>query len=60
MARPFALGPVSGGVNPAALAFAAALFLCVARAWRRGVTIVSAAVAWSLLGQLVTIAFFYS
>jgi hypothetical protein len=34
------LGFESGGVNPDALLFAlaAALFLCVARAWRRGVT----------------------
>jgi hypothetical protein len=34
------LGFVSGGVNPDALLFAlsAALFLCVARAWRRGLT----------------------
>lgn len=34
------LGFVSGGVNPDALLYAlsAALFLCLARAWRRGVT----------------------
>jgi len=34
------LGFVAGGVNPDALLFAlsAALFLCVARAWRRGLT----------------------
>lgn len=35
------LGFVSGGVNPDALllALSAALFLCLARAWRRGVTL---------------------
>jgi Predicted membrane protein (DUF2142) len=35
------LGFVSGGVNPDALLYAlsAALFLCIARAWRRGVTL---------------------
>lgn len=35
------LGFISGGINPDALVFAlaAALFLCIARAWQRGVTI---------------------
>ena len=46
------LGSVSGGVNPDALLFAiaAALFLCVARAWRRGVTLGLALVVGGLIG----------
>ena len=46
------LGFVSGGVNPDALLFAlsAALFLCVARAWRRGATMRLALALGVLIG----------
>ncbi|HEX7292171.1 MAG TPA: DUF2142 domain-containing protein [Conexibacter sp.] len=46
------LGFVAGGVNPDALllAIAAALFLCVARAWRRGATMRGALALGALVG----------
>jgi hypothetical protein len=46
------LGFVSGGVNPDALLFAlsAASFLCLARAWRRGVTLRLALAVGALIG----------
>ncbi|HEV7772796.1 MAG TPA: DUF2142 domain-containing protein [Conexibacter sp.] len=46
------LGFIAGGVNPDALLFAlsAGLFLCVARAWRRGLTMRLALVAGPLIG----------
>ncbi|HEX5147198.1 MAG TPA: DUF2142 domain-containing protein, partial [Conexibacter sp.] len=46
------LGFISGGVNPDAMLFAlsAAVFVCVARAWRRGVTLRLALALGALLG----------
>jgi hypothetical protein len=46
------LGFVAGGVNPDALLFAlsAALFLCLARAWRRGATMRLALTLGALIG----------
>jgi Predicted membrane protein (DUF2142) len=56
------LGFVSGGVNPDALLFAlsAALFVCVARAWRRGVTLRLALVLGALIaaGMLTKVNFY--
>lgn len=56
------LGFVSGGVNPDALLFAlsAALFLCIARAWRRGATLRLALVAGALIaaGMLTKVNFY--
>ncbi len=55
-------GFVSGGVNPDALTFAlsAALFLCLARAWRRGVTMRLALCAGALIaaGMLTKVNFY--
>lgn len=56
------LGFISGGVNPDALLYAlsAALFLCVARAWRRGMTRRLALVAGALIaaGMLTKVNFY--
>jgi hypothetical protein len=56
------LGFVAGGVNPDALLFAlsAALFLCVARAWRRGVTLRLALAVGALVaaGMLTKVNFY--
>lgn len=56
------LGFVSGGVNPDALLFAlsAALFLCVARAWRRGATMRLALAIGTLIaaGMLTKVNFY--
>ena len=56
------LGFISGGVNPDALLYtlSAALFLCVARAWRRGVTLRLALCAGALIaaGMLTKVNFY--
>lgn len=56
------LGFVAGGVNPDALLFAlsSALFLCVARAWRRGVTLRLALAIGALIaaGMLTKVNFY--
>jgi hypothetical protein len=56
------LGFMSGGVNPDALLFAlsATLFLCVARAWRRGVTLRLALIVGALIaaGMLTKVNFY--
>jgi predicted membrane protein DUF2142 len=56
------LGFISGGVNPDALLYplSAALFLCLARAWRRGVTLRLAALVATLLaaGMLTKVNFY--
>jgi hypothetical protein len=56
------LGFVSGGVNPDALLYtlSAALFLCVARAWRRGMTTRLALCAGALIaaGMLTKVNFY--
>ncbi len=56
------LGFISGGVNPDALLYtlSAALFLCVARAWRRGVTMRLALCAGVLIaaGMLTKVNFY--
>ncbi|HZV73086.1 MAG TPA: DUF2142 domain-containing protein [Conexibacter sp.] len=56
------LGSISGGINPDALLFAltAALFLCIARAWRRGVTLRSALGVGALIaaGMLTKVNFY--
>ena len=56
------LGFISGGVNPDALLYtlSAALFLCVARGWRRGVTLRLALCAGALIaaGMLTKVNFY--
>lgn len=56
------LGFISGGVNPDALLYAlsAGLFLCVARAWRRGATMRLALAAGALIaaGMLTKVNFY--